>query len=508
MSSLLLHCGEEFSVRTLNIIKTYPMFNFFKRTTPRPKEEIYIFNSLTGKKEVFTSLKPGTVTMYTCGPTVYDYVHIGNLASYIFADTLKRMFIYHGYAVNHTMNLTDFGHLTDDADAGEDKMMKGLRREGKPITLQAMRDLSDQFIESFMNDLDALNMLHAKQYTRASDYVEEQVALIKTLEAKGYTYETSDGVYFDIAKFPSYGKLGNIDLTKLKEGARVEVNTEKRHPADFALWKKGLLGWESDWGKGFPGWHIECTAMAFASLGKQIDVHTGGEDLKYTHHNGEIAQAEAATGKSPYVSYWVHNAFITINDTKISKSLGNTVTLRHIQDRGYSPDAFRYWVLTSHYRSQANFSFEALDAAKQALFRLKRFIVEGHTNEKGSVHSGYRSRFREAIADDLDTPKAIALAWELMKDTEVSKEDKIATLKDFDTVLAIGLSDEQDDVVRELGILEAEEIPADIQELLDKRQIARATRNWDEADRIREALNFKGYSVEDTPTGQRLSKVQ
>jgi cysteinyl-tRNA synthetase len=370
-----------------------------------------------------------------------------------------------------------------------------------------MRDLSDGYIASFMEDLTALNMVPATQYTRASDYVKEQVALIKTLEDKGYTYETSDGVYFDVSKFPTYGQIGNINLAKLKEGARVEVNVEKKHPADFALWKKGLLGWESDWGKGFPGWHIECTAMAFASLGKQIDVHTGGEDLKYTHHNGEIAQAEAATGKSPYVSYWIHNAFISINDTKISKSLGNTITLHNIMDRGYSPDAFRYWILTSHYRTGANFSFEALDGAKQALFRIKRYLYEEWKNATdGSIDVTYTERFRAAIADDLDTPKAIATMWEMIKDQSVTPENKVATLRHFDAVLGIGLRDDPDDIVRELGIMREEDIPEEIQELVDKRQIARATRNWEESDHIREALNLKGYIIEDTPTGQRVSK--
>lgn len=484
------------------------MLKLFKKfETPKISENpIFLLNSLTQKKETFHTLQPGHVTMYTCGPTVYSYVHIGNLASYIFADTLKRVFLYHGYRVNHTMNLTDFGHLTDDGDAGEDKMMKELRREGRPITLDAMRSLADTYIEAFMSDLSSLNMVPADHYTRASDYIREQIALIKTLELKGYTYETSDGVYFDIEKFPTYGKLGNVNLARLKQGARVEVNPEKRHPADFALWKKGLLGWESAWGHGFPGWHIECTAMSFATLGKQIDVHTGGEDLMYTHHNGEIAQAEAATGKRPYVGYWFHNAFITIDGTKISKSLGNTITLHNLEDRGYPGDAFRYWVLTSHYRSQTNFSFEALDAAKQALFRLKRYLVEEYKDAEGVVDEGYKTRFMKAIADDLDTPKAIALLWELVKDKDVATGVKAATFRDFDRVLGIGLSDERDAVVRELGIMREEELPPDIQELLDKRHIARTTRNWEEADHIREALNLKGYIVEDTPQGQRISK--
>lgn len=468
---------------------------------------IYLFNTLSREKELFEPHKKDLVTMYTCGPTVYDYVHIGNHSSYIFADILKRTLIYNGFKVKHTMNLTDFGHLTDDGDAGEDKMMKGLRREKKPITLQAMRDFSDTYIDAFMEDLETLNVLHATKYTRASDFVKEQVALIETIENKGYTYETSDGVYFDISKFPTYGKLGNIDLEKLKDGARVEVNTEKKHPADFALWKKGLLGWESKWGKGFPGWHIECTAMSFATLGKQIDIHTGGEDLKYTHHNGEIAQAEAATGKTPYVKYWLHNAFVMIDNTKISKSLGNTITIKNLKDRGFNPDTYRYWLLTSHYRSQSNFTFEALGSAKQALYRLKRHIFEEYKNKKGAVNSEYVSKFKAALNDDLDTPKAVSLIWELIKDKNVSEGDKVTTLKNFDSVLGIGLNDEPDDVVRELGILEPDEIPAEIKALLEQREAARAALNWEEADRLREAINIKGYTLEDTPEGQKILKV-
>jgi cysteinyl-tRNA synthetase len=485
------------------------MFGLSRLFRKRPSAEIvpiYLYNTLNRKKEEFHPTKDDRVTMYTCGPTVYDYVHIGNLSSYIYADVLKRTLTYNGYRVVHTMNLTDFGHLTDDADAGEDKMMLALKRAKKPVTLSAMRDFSDTYIDAFMNDLETLNVVHATKYTRASDYVKEQIALIKTLEDKGYTYETSDGVYFDIAKFPEYGRLGNIDLTKLKEGARIEVNKEKRHPADFALWKKGLLGWESAWGKGFPGWHIECTAMAFATLGKQIDIHTGGEDLKYTHHNGEIAQAEAATNRSPYVRYWIHNAFITIDNTKISKSLGNTITLHNIVDRGYSPDAFRYWVLTSHYRTQANFSFEALDGAKQAVFRLKRHIFEDFKNARGTQNKAYKKRFTEALNDDLDTPKAVSILWELIHDVTIPNSDKVSTLKEFDSVLGIGLNDEPDEVRRELGVVTHDEIPEEIQRLLEEREIARAARNWDEADRLREAINFKGYSLEDSPTGPRISK--
>ena len=479
--------------------------NFFDKKAPS-HPPIFFLNSASGKKEEFHSLKPGVVSMYSCGPTVYDHAHIGNLRAYLLPDLIKRVLIYNGYEVKHVINFTDFGHLTDDADAGEDKMMKALKREGKPISLSAMREVADTYMQSFKDDNDAFRNIPPTKYTPASDYVADQIRLIKTLFEKGYAYETSDGVYFDIAKFPKYGVLGKIDLNKLKEGARVEVNSEKRHPADFALWKKGLLGWESAWGKGFPGWHIECTAMIFATLGKQIDIHTGGEDLKYTHHNGEIAQAESVTGK-PYVAYWLHNAHLKINDTKIAKSLGNGIRLSSLMDSGYSPLVYRYWLLTGHYRTSMNFTFEALDASKQALFKLKRFVFEECKNVKdGNVNETYRTRFHTTINDDLDTPRAVALMWEVTKDASLSLADRVATLKEMDSVLDLGLNDEAGDVVRELGVIAKDDIPDEIQELIDKRQLARATHNWSEADYLREAINLKGYAIEDTPTGQKISK--
>ena len=479
---------------------------FSKKTSATTTLPIYFFNSASNKKEEFKSLKPGVVTMYSCGPTVYDHIHIGNLRSFLLADLIKRVCLYNGYEVKHTINFTDFGHLTDDADDGEDKMMKGLKRDGKPITLTAMREMAQIYIDSFKSDNDEFRNIPPTKYTPASDYVDEQIRLIKTLVEKGYAYETTDGVYFDISKFPTYGVLGNIDLNKLKDGARVEVNSEKKHPADFALWKKGILGWESAWGKGFPGWHIECTAMIFSTLGKQIDIHTGGEDLKYTHHNGEIAQAEALTGKK-YVSYWLHNAHLKINDTKIAKSLGNGIRLSNLIDEGFSPLVYRYWLLTGNYRTQVNFTFEALEASKQALFRLKRFIFEECKNVSGGIiNEEYQKKFHSAINDDLDTPRAVALMWEVVKDASLSPADKVATLREIDSVLDIGLNDELDDVVRELGVVKEEDLPTDIQEMLEKRDIARATNNWEESDRVREALNLRGYTIEDTPNGQKISK--
>ena len=481
------------------------MFGLFSKKSPKTRQiPIHFFNTATGKKELFVPLKKGEVTMYSCGPTVYDHIHIGNLRSFLLPDLIRRTLEFSGYHVKTTINFTDFGHLTDDGDNGEDKMMKALKREGKPITLSAMKEIAQIYIDSFKEDNERFHNLPPTTYTPASDYVKEQIALIKTLTDKGYAYEISDGVYFDISKFPKYGVLGNIDVTKLKEGARVEVNPEKKHPADFALWKKALLGWDSDWGKGFPGWHIECTAMVFATLGKQIDIHTGGEDLMYTHHNGEIAQAESVTGKQ-YVKYWMHARHLSIDNTKIAKSLGNGIRLQGLVDRGYTPETYRYWLLTGHYRSPINFTFEALDGAKQALFRLKRYLFEEYKNEKGEASQKYVEKFTAAINDDLDTPKAVALLWEVVKDNSLSKGDKAATLRKMDEVLAIGLSDSNEDAVRALGIVTEEDIPQNVKDLVAKREEAREAKDWDAADRIRESINLEGFAVEDAPNGPKIS---
>ncbi|MCF7815672.1 MAG: cysteine--tRNA ligase [Candidatus Pacebacteria bacterium] len=482
-------------------------FNFFTKSVATSTVDlpIFFYNSATSSKEEFKSLKPKTVLLYTCGPTVYDHIHIGNLRSFLLADLIKRVCLYNGYTVKHVMNFTDFGHLTDDGDGGEDKMMNALKRDGKTISLSSMREVAEIYMQSFKDDNEVFRNIAPTLYTPASDYVKEQIRLIQTLVEKGYAYETSDGVYYDISKFPKYGVLGNINVAQMQSGVRVAINPKKRNPADFALWKKALLGWESAWGKGFPGWHIECTAMVFATLGKQIDIHTGGEDLKYTHHNGEIAQAEAVTGKK-YVSYWLHNAHIKINDTKIAKSLGNGIQLSNLVDEGYSPLVYRYWLLTGHYRTTMNFTFEALDGSKQALFKLKRFVFEECKNVVGTIHEGYRVKFHTAINDDLDTARGIALMWEIVKDDSLSKPDKVATLKEIDSVFDLGLNDDTSDIIRELGIVGENVIPADIQELLEKRMLARTTYNWSEADLLRDEINLKGYAIEDTPTGQKISK--
>lgn len=483
------------------------MFSFFGRKEISTEPSVFLYNTATGIKEPFVPLKPGEVSMYSCGPTVYDHIHIGNLRAYLLPDLLTRLFKHLGYRVKSTINFTDFGHLSDDADAGEDKMMKGMRREGYDITLANMREFALTYIKSFKDDNEAFGNLPPSQYARASDYIKEQKNLIETLEQKGYAYETSDGLYFEVSKFPAYGVLGNIDLNAIKAGARVAINEEKRHPADFALWKKSKLGWESKWGLGFPGWHIECTAMVFATLGKQIDIHTGGEDLMYTHHNGEIAEAECVTGKK-YVGYWMHNAFVTIADEKIAKSAGNGLRLRDLIVKGYSPFDYRYFLLQSHYGTPVNFTFDALGGAKTAMRRLWKLVYEeldGIIPTEADADA--KQRFLTALQDDLDTPNALSTLWDVARRSDMKPGVKLATLQCFDSLINLGLARSKEEVLTELGRLSEEDIPEEIQTLLNEREAARIARNWDEADRLREALKLKGFEVEDTAEGTRLNKI-
>lgn len=470
--------------------------------------EPHLHNTLSGGVEPFTPQKKGKISMYSCGPTVYDHLQIGNLRAFLFADILKRTLTYAGYEVDHIMNLTDFGHLTSDADEGEDKMMLALKRAEKEITIDNMREIADVYIDSFKHDVDALNIIPPREYTRASDYVREQIILIKTLVEKGYTYETRDGIYFDTSRFKDYGKLGNQNIDGQKEGARVEKNSEKRNGADFAIWKHGELGWKSPWGNGFPGWHTECTAMIFASLGKQIDIHTGGIDHISVHHNNEIAQAEAATKKVPYVKYWLHNAFITIEGRRIGKSVGNAITLSQLKDRGYSPLVYRYWLLTGHYRSPMNFTFEALDGAKTALFRLRRHLSEEYRDAKGEVIPSYVARFKSAIYDDLNTPQAIALMWDLIKEKKYTAGEKRATILSFDEVLGLNLLQSDSAETKTLEVLAVTTLPEDVQTLLEKREAARSVKDWEKADELREAINLKGFLVEDSPEGAQVRRAE
>lgn len=475
------------------------MFGWFRRA---PKSGIRLFNTKTRSKEIFEPLSSGAMKMYSCGPTVYNYIHVGNLRSFLMSDVIRRVFEYAGYSVTQVMNVTDFGHLVGDADDTEDKMLVGLKREGLEPTMENMHALASQYVEAFKEDIAAMNIKTPHAIPRASEHVKGMIAYVETLLHKGFAYTTSDGVYFDTQKFAAYGALGGVSST---DHSRIAENTEKRDPRDFALWKfNPELGWDAPWGKGFPGWHIECTAMSTQYLGKSFDVHTGGVDHIQVHHNNEIAQAEAANNK-PYARYWLHNEFITIDNTKLSKSLGNEIVLRQLKDRGISPLAYRYWLLTGHYRSQMNFTWEAVEASQTALHRALRVFADLRGN--GSVLQDYAKRFENALYDDLDTPKAIAILWELIKDESVMSGDKRATILDFDRVLGIGFSFTELERRALVGSVEKETVSKEIQELMQKREEARKNRDFREADAIRDELKAKGYAILDGADGPTLTRA-
>ena len=459
--------------------------------------EIRLYNTLSRKIELFEPLKSGLVSMYHCGPTVYNYAHIGNLRAYVFSDILRRVFEYNSYTVKQIINVTDVGHLVSDADSGDDKMTNALKREGKPLTLEAMKEVAAFYFAAFVEDLNSLNIKLPHDFPLASDHITEDIELIAEIEKKGIAYSISDGVYFDISKFPAYGKLGNISIDGQKDGARVGVNSDKKNPADFALWKfDGALGWESPWGRGFPGWHIECSAMSRKYLGQPFDIHTGGIDHIPVHHNNEIAQSEAAYD-TPLAHYWMHGAFITINEAKMAKSEGNFVTLKSLLEESISPITYRYWLLTAHYRSPVHFSLDAVRAAQTGLIRLMATV--SNLPGGGAPSSTYTGRFQTFINEDLDMPKAVALVWDLLKDTVVSDADKRATILDFDRVFGLNLAAIQpvtDDV-----------IPPEIHALAEAREDARKTKDWVKADALRLEIESRGYQVMDGPEGIKIVEV-
>lgn len=484
------------------------IFSFFKKD-PAFNAPLRFHNTLSGEVETFVPITPGTARMYNCGPTVYDFQHIGNLRAYVFADTIRRALALWGYKVNQVINLTDVGHLVGDGDEGQDKMQVGLEKFGGSV-----EELVATITDAYLNDLRELGInTDAIAFPRATGYIGEQIALVQALEEKGYTYQIADGVYFDTSRFKEYGKLGRIDLAGLEEGARIGMVEGKRNPADFALWKfspkegKRLQEWESPWGAGFPGWHLECTAIVFKLLGRQIDIHTGGIDHIPVHHNNEIAQAEAATQKQ-YVRYWMHGDFLTIEGKKISKSLGNTIYLRNIIERGFNPLAFRYLLLTSHYRSQTNFTWTSLEAAQTALTRLYRTFFE-ELPHSGAPSAAFIAAFTEAIGNDLDTPRAIALMWEMLKDQKVAPQEKHGNLLYADRVLGLGLRDGKKRLadMKSLNVLRGADVPADVQALIDARERARAQKDFAASDRLRDELKEKGYALEDGSEGPLVRKI-
>ncbi|MBI3574012.1 cysteine--tRNA ligase [Candidatus Kaiserbacteria bacterium] len=472
----------------------------------KESSEIFFYNTLGKKKEKFKAIRGRYVKMYTCGPTVYDYAHIGNFRAFVFAETARRVLEYAGYEVKQVMNITDFGHLVGDGDLGEDKMTAGLKREGMALTLENMKLLGERYTQAFIEDLKHLNVELPFLFPRASEHVPDQIAFISTLLEKRYAYKISDGIYFDTGKFPHYGILGGTSDSK--EYSRIGVNSEKKNPKDFTLWKFDVnLGWESPWGKGFPGWHIECAAMSTKYLGKTFDIHTGGIDLAPIHHNNEIAEAEAATGK-PLAHYFIHGAFITIEGKRIGKSEGNAIRLYQLEERGISALAYRYLLLTAHYRQPMNFAWSAAEAAQTALQRAQRFFTD--LKGEGKINQEYRTQFKAAINDDLNMPEAIAVMWNLIKDEAVPAGDKRETLMDFDRVLGIGFAPllYRRDAAEKLSVISVSDLPANVKSLISERQAARASGNWERADELRRAVVEEGFSVEDTPEGPVVRKAE
>lgn len=464
---------------------------------------LQVFNTLSRKKEDFIPLLEGSVGMYHCGPTVYHYAHIGNLRAYVFADTLRRFFEHRKVTIKQVINITDVGHLVTDADEGEDKMEKGARREGK-----SAHEIALFYEQAFMEDLKALNIhTEGTLFPRASEHIDEQLALIKILEEKGVTYTTSDGIYFDTSKIADYGKLAPHNASGIKEGARVEQNTEKRNPTDFALWKFSKLEekreqeWKSPWGIGYPGWHLECSAMSMKYLGETFDIHTGGIDHIQIHHTNEIAQSETATGKI-FSRYFMHAAFVNIEGSKMSKSEDNFIRLQTLTEKGIHPLAYRYALLTAHYRSQLLFSYEALHAAVSALSSLASYFFP-RSEEATTPHETYMQKLEEYLADDLNTPKAIALMWELTKDSTVSEENKVATIAVFDQVLGLGLTERRHELEEAFLAknIPLDKLPTEVRELIMKREEARKNKDWTRADLLREQIMQHGFAVKDGEHG-------
>ena len=452
-----------------------------------------LYDNYTRSLRSFGALKAGAVGLYTCGPTVYDYQHIGNFRTFLFEDLLRRVLEWNGYEVTHVMNVTDVGHLTSDADTGEDKMEKGARRTGKTAW-----EIAELYTGAFLEDMRALNIEDPTILCRATDHIREQIEFIADIERNGYTYRTSDGIYFDTSKQPDYGYLARLDKAGLEAGKRVDLG-EKMHPTDFALWKfsppgeKRQMEWPSPWGTGFPGWHIECSAMAQKYLGDFFDIHCGGEDHIPVHHTNEIAQTEARVG-TRLANFWMHGYFLLANDAKMAKSAGEFLRLKSLTDRGYDPLAYRYLCLTAHYRSQLNFTFDALDASATALERMRSaFHALPHAE---AADPRYVERFTAEINDDLNLPRALALAWEVLRG-ELPSAARRSTLAAFDRVFGLGLEAWQP---------KEETIPEVVRALSAARAAARAAKQWAEADRLRAELRAAGWEVEDEPDGYALKR--
>ena len=458
--------------------------------------DIYFYNTLTKKKELFKTIEPQKVKMYSCGPTVYKDATIGNMRTNLFQDTLRRVLEYNGYDVKQVMNITDVGHLVSDGDEGEDKMLKSAREEHK-----TPMEIAEHYTKLFFKDLDRLNVETPEVVCKATDHIKEMLEMVQKIMERGYAYETSTAIYFDVSKLDEYGILSGIKLDEQKSGARVEVDPEKKNPYDFALWIKApenhLMKWDSPWGPSYPGWHIECSAMSTKYLGEEFDIHTGGIDLIPTHHENEIAQNKGACGKIP-AHYWMHGEYLLINGGKMSKSLGNVYLLDDIVNRGYDPLVYRLFNFSCHYKGKLNFTWEGIESASVALNRLREGYqkhLAGNTEVSDDVIAEIENKFHQAINDDLNMPLAMSAVWEAVKYQD--KSPKMAKLLEkFDTVLGLKITEKKE-----------EKILQEILDLVEQRKIARQDKNWAESDRLRDLITEKGYSVKDTKDGVEVSKL-
>jgi cysteinyl-tRNA synthetase len=466
-----------------------------------------LYNTLSRETEPVEPLQKGKIGFYGCGPTVYNFAHIGNLRAYVTHDVLVRTLRRMGYEVTHVMNITDVGHLSGDNDEGDDKMVKSAEERGKSVL-----EIADFYTRAFFADTERLNILRPTVVCRATEHVGDMIGLIKRIEAGGFTYTAGGNLYFDISKFPSYGNLARLRLEDQKAGARTDVDQNKRNPGDFVLWftrskfENQALVWDSPWGKGYPGWHIECSAMSIKYLGEQFDIHAGGIDHIPVHHTNEIAQSEAATGKHPWVKYWVHNEFLVLDRGKMSKSSGGFLTLQSLVDQGYDPLDYRYFLLGGHYRSQLQFSYPSLDGARNARKSLGERVrvlaekaggfpelpAEGAVDPEGKA-GAYLGAFNKALEEDLSTPRALAELWSLLKDGDLEPAEALRVSLDMDRVLALNLVKPP---MEEEGALKEE-----IEGLIAERSAAKKAKDFAKADAIRNSLKERGIILEDGPGG-------
>lgn len=474
-----------------------------------------LYNTLTRKREIFKPIHKDYVGLYSCGPTVYWYQHIGNLRTYIFSDLLKRTLMFNGFKVKHVMNITDVGHLTSDADTGEDKMEKAAKKEGK-----SSEEIADFYLKAFREDFKKLNILEPSIWCKATEHIKEQIELIKILEKKGYTYKTNDGIYFDSLKFNNYGKLARINVKGLKAGKRIDIG-EKKNKTDFALWKfseelgKRQQEWNpkdlgSDFSIGFPGWHLECSAMSMKYLGNSFDIHTGGQDHIQIHHTNEIAQSEAATGKK-FVNYWMHAAWLLFKGEKVSKSSGGLYTISELEKLGFHPLYFRYLCLTTNYRKPLDFTLEKLKMAKESYKRLKNLISELADDKK--INEKYLNEFEKAINDDFNISKGLQILWKFVRDEKTS--GKLGTIRKMDEVLGLDLLKRLETIENKTNVngkikiisYEGFNPSEELTKLIYMREESRANKGWKKADELRGRIKKLGYSIEDTEDGVKLKKV-